>query len=137
SVPNGTGMGRAFKINYLISRQFTIIERKGKTIARVGFAISVITLAEYLVGAYKSTSPEKNIHNFENFLNSNDIPVIEIDSNIAYCYAQNLSHLEQRGQKNSGFDMLIAATAISKKLILISDDKAFTRIKELEIITGV
>ena len=106
-------------------------------IARVGFAISVITLAEYLVGCYKSTSPEKNIQNFENFLNSNDIPIIEIDSNIAYCYAQNLSKLEQIGQKISGFDMLIAASAISKKLILVSNDRAFTRIKELKTITGV
>ena len=106
-------------------------------IAQEGFVISVITLAEYLVGAYKSTSPEKNIQNFENFLNSNDIPVIEIDQNIAYSYAQNMSTLEQKGQKISGFDMLIAATAISTKLVLISGDKAFERIKELKTITGV
>ncbi len=104
-------------------------------IAQEGFVISVITLAEYLVGAYKSNNPEKNIQNFENFLNSNDISVIEIDSNIAYTYAQNMSTLEQKGRKISGFDMLIAASAISKKLILVSGDRAFIRIKELKTIT--
>ena len=103
-------------------------------IAQEGFVISVITLAEYLVGCYKSTRPEKNIQNFENFLNSNDISVIEIDSNTAYTYAQKMSTLEQKGQKISGFDMLIAATAISNKLILVSGDKAFERIKSLETI---
>ena len=103
-------------------------------IASEGFAISVITLAEYLVGAYKSQNPVKNISNFESFLNTNNIPVINIDQNIAYTYAQNMSTLEQKGQKISGFDMLIAACAITNKLILISGDKAFERIKELETI---
>lgn len=104
-------------------------------IAKEGFAISAVTFAEYLVGCYKSTNPEKNIDNFENFLNSNNIPIIEIDLKIAYCYAKKLAHLEQTGQKISGFDMLIAATAITNKLILVSSDRAFERIKELETIS--
>ena len=102
--------------------------------AKDGFALNVITVAEYLVGAHKSTSPLKNIQNFEDFLKSNDIPIIDINSNIAYEYAHQLSVLEQQGQKIAGFDMLIAASAITHKLILISNDKAFGRIKDLKIL---
>lgn len=104
-------------------------------IAPKGFAISVITLAEYLVGAYKTTNPKKNVETFEKFIQSNKIPILAIDQNTAITYAKNMAKLEAEGRKLHGFDMLIAATALANDLILISDDKVFQRMKNLKLMS--
>lgn len=104
-------------------------------IAPKGFAISAITLAEYLVGAYKSTNPKKNAQVFEDFLQKNNIPILVIDQTTAITYAQNMAKLEAEGRKLHVFDMLIAATALANDLILISDDKVFQRMKNLKLMS--
>lgn len=98
------------------------------------FAISVITFAEYLLGAYKTANYKANIDLFEKFISQNQIQVINIDQEIADVYAAESANLEKSGSKLSGFDMLIAATAISHKLTLVSGDKAFKRLKDLQLI---
>lgn len=105
------------------------------TIAEEELVISIITFAEYLVEAYKSDNSQKNIENFEKFIDQNKIQIIPITTLVAYKYAKIMAALEKKGQKIHGFDMLIAATAIVNDAILVTDDHAFLRIKELKVMS--
>lgn len=99
---------------------------------REGSAISVITIAEYLRGAYQSENPKKNIKAFQEFLSAAQIGILPIDVSAATQYAKFQANFEKRGKRMPHFDLLIASTAVTHNLTLISADKAFTRIRGLK-----
>lgn len=99
-----------------------------------GIAISVITTAEYLSGAYQSTNPKKNTELFQDFLVTTRIVILPIDVKIATQYAKFQAEFERKGGRIPHFDLLIASTAIVHDLILVSSDKVFARISELKVI---
>lgn len=99
-----------------------------------GIAISVITVAEVVQGAYKSERPKENIEAFEKFLADNEIPILEIDRDTAYIYGQKQGPLLKIGRRISGFDMLIAATCLKHSLELVTDNiQHFKRIEGIQL----
>lgn len=106
---------------------------KLQSIEKEKLSVSVITSAEIYHGAHRTSLPQKHINDFESFLREFSISVITINQAIAKQYGTLLASLEVKGGKLSGFDVLIAATALEYNLVLISRDNALKRVEQLKI----
>lgn len=99
--------------------------------------ISVITLAELEIGfLYLNNERQKKAREklFE-LIKSGVLEVFEITSKIALEYADLQAKLIKVGKPISGFDGLVAATAIFYNATLLTSDSGFNRIKNLNIAT--
>jgi tRNA(fMet)-specific endonuclease VapC len=93
-------------------------------------AVSVITEAELRTGAAKSSSATKTLHLVENFLRP--LAILEFTSSDAATYAQVRAKLERAGTPIGPLDTLIAAQAVSRKLVLVSNnEREFRRVPGL------
>lgn len=93
--------------------------------------ISVITAAELWYGVEKSAAREKNQTALEAFLLPLDIVPFDTDASI--CYGQIRAYLEKSGMVIGPLDMLIAAQAVCRKILLVTNNmREFKRIPKLE-----
>jgi tRNA(fMet)-specific endonuclease VapC len=100
--------------------------------SREDIAISVITEAELRTGAAKSTSGVKTLRLVENFLRP--LGILEFTSNDAASYAQVRAKLERAGTPIGSLDTLIAAQAVARKLVLVSNNQSeFSRVAGLRL----
>lgn len=100
--------------------------------SRDDVAVSVITEAELRTGAAKSTSAAKTLRLIENFLRP--LAVVEFNSADAASYAQVRSRLERAGTPIGPLDTLIAAQAVARKLVLVSNnEREFGRVANLRV----
>ena len=100
--------------------------------SREEIAVSVITEAELRTGAAKSTSAAKTLRLLENFLRP--LNLVEFNSNDAASYAQVRSKLERAGTPIGPLDTLIAAQAVGRKLVLVSNnEREFGRVAGLRV----
>ena len=94
--------------------------------------ISTITIAELEYGVYRSQKPDQNRIALLEFL----VPfqIFDFDQLAASSYGQIRKALEMKGKPIGPMDLLIASIAISRSLILVTNnEKEFKQIKELEI----
>lgn len=82
-------------------------------------AISEITLAELIFGAESCSNPKKNYKLINKF--SERVKILPI-FNALNIYAKEKVRLRKKGEMISDFDMLIAATAISNDLIMVTEN---------------
>lgn len=95
-------------------------------------AVSVITEAELRTGAAKSSSPTKTMRLVENFLRP--LAILEFTSNDAHWYPQVRAKLERAGTPVGSLDTLIAAQAVARTVVLISNNvREFRRVSGLHI----
>lgn len=88
--------------------------------------------AELLVGAEKSSQPNRVLQQIETLLEAHEI--IEITDDLAEHYARTRAILERRGVIIGGNDLWIAATALAHGATLVSANTGeFTRIPGLAI----
>lgn len=128
-------------VKYLLDTNLIIdfLKAKPETINKLsplfaeGMAISIITAAEYLQGIFQVEDNQHALKLFLEFLNQAKIEVLNIDWEIAEVYAKLQAKAEQIGRRLPSFDLLIASTALVYNLTLISDDKIFTKIKNLKL----
>jgi tRNA(fMet)-specific endonuclease VapC len=100
--------------------------------SRSEVAISVITEAELRTGAAKSEARTKTWRLIENFLRPIDI--VEFTSDDAVAYAGVRAKLERSGTPIGLLDTLIAAQAVARKLVLVSNnEREFGRVAGLHI----
>ena len=100
--------------------------------SREDIAISVITEAELRTGAAKSTSGVTTLRLVENFLRP--LGVLEFTSNDAASYAQVRAKFERVGTPVGPLDTLIAAQAVARKLVLVSNNQSeFSRVAGLRL----
>ena len=100
--------------------------------SRADVAVSVITEAELRTGAAKSSAPVRTAHLLENFLGP--LAVVEFTSADATAYAHLRAKLERAGTPIGPLDTLIAAQAVSSKLVLVSNNEGeFGRIPGLRL----
>jgi tRNA(fMet)-specific endonuclease VapC len=95
-------------------------------------AISTITIAELQYGVSRSQFADRNRIALLEFL----VPfiIIDFDQSAAAVYGIIRASLEKRGTPVGPMDLLIAAQALSEKLILITNnEKEFRRIEGLKI----
>ncbi len=95
-------------------------------------AISVITLAELLHGAEKSSRPAANLAVVEDFISR--LEVLPYTAKAAQHYGQIRATLERMGQPIGANDLHIAAHARSEGLTLVTNNVGeFSRVPALQI----
>ena len=95
-------------------------------------AIPLTTYAELLVGAEKSSQPERVLQQIELLLEAHEI--VEITEEVAEHYARIRADLEKRGVTIGGNDLWIAATALAHGAILVTNNTGeFSRVPGLAI----
>jgi len=116
---------------YALKQNAAVLERMLSR-SRADVAVSVITEAELRTGAAKSSSPVKTMRLVENFLRP--LTVVEFTSSDALSYSNVRAKLDRAGTPIGPFDTLIAAQAIGRKLILVSNnEREFGRVSGLRL----
>lgn len=117
---------------YIINKRPESVYKKFKKVNLENISISSITDFELRYGVEKSQKLEKNVQILEEFLGYlNILPFDTSDSMIA---AAIRNRLEKKGKMIGPYDILIASQAISRDLVLVTNnEKEFKRIKELKI----
>ena len=97
-----------------------------------GAAISIITYGEVLDGFLHSSHPAQNVSVWERFVAPFEI--FDVTRDVAEIWAQIRGDLRQSGQRLVDNDLLIAATAITHDLTLLTRNRRhFARIAALRI----
>ena len=95
-------------------------------------AIPLTTYAELLVGAEKSSQPERVLRQIELLLEAHEI--VELTEEVAEHYARLRAELETRGAVIGGIDLWIAATALAHGATLVTNNTGeFSRVPGLVI----
>jgi tRNA(fMet)-specific endonuclease VapC len=127
-------------VNYLLDTNICVyaIKRVAGVLERLQasspdeFGISAVTVAELWFGAAKSTRPKSTRASVDAFLSPFEILPFGIDA--AADYADIRRDLEKRGRPIGERDLLIAATAKSRKLTVVTHNvREFTRVPDLKV----
>jgi len=119
---------------YLINKKFEyLIDRVEKNgIENIG--ISSITIAELEYGIAKSSSPHKEENRVALLEFLLPFKFIDFNQNDAYEYGRIRNDLQSQGKTIGNMDILIGSQAVSRELILVTNNvKEFKRIENLEI----
>ena len=127
-------------MSYLIDTDIIIHSLKGNAsvqrhiseTASVPKAMSVVTYCELLYGAKRSAHPEKNASTIYRL--AEIFPIIGISRSIMESFADLKLSLEKQGRKLEDMDLLIASTALTLNLTLVTNNtKHYQRIKGLNL----
>jgi tRNA(fMet)-specific endonuclease VapC len=127
-------------MNYLIDTDIIIYSLNNNEYVNKNFlekrtspkSLSVITYGELIYGARKSKFIEKNLAKIHRLLEV--FPIIDLSSSIMDTFGELKANLELSGQIIDDMDLLIASTALTHNLILVTNNvKHFKRINGLEI----
>ena len=119
---------------YLINKKFEYLMDRVEKHGIENIGISSITIAEleYGIAKSKSTNREENRVALLEFL----LPFkfIDFNQNDAYEYGRIRQDLQSKGKIIGNMDILIGSQAVSRELILVTNnDKEFKRIENLKI----
>jgi tRNA(fMet)-specific endonuclease VapC len=128
-------------LKYLLDTNICIyiIKKKPESVIKIfskiklgDVAISAITIAELYFGLAKSSKPNENTIALQEFLQP--LVTLDFNSDDAVVYGRIRAELEANGQMIGAMDLLIAAIALSRELILVTNnEKEFSRIKDLKL----
>ena len=112
-------------------RQVEIIEKfKQFEVGEIG--VSTITVSELYYGIGKSRNLKLNEQRVEEFLSP--LNVLSYDEDAAQVYGTIRIQMEKQGKPIGPLDQLIAAHALSRGLILVTNnEKEFKRVKGLKV----
>ena len=97
-----------------------------------GLCISAITLAELKHGVEKSARPERNELALAQFLTA--LTVVPFDDLAAVEYGKICAELQKQGKPIGTMDMLIAASAVSLDMTLVTNNtREFIRVSGLSL----
>ena len=115
-----------------------IKEREGPLTRRIeahpanALTLSVITMAELLVGIEKSVKREQNLSALEKF--SSPMRILPFSLQAANHYARIRAHLERAGNIIGPMDLLIAAHALAEDATLVTNnEREFQRVPGLVV----
>jgi len=118
-------------VSYVIKGHPMRVRERLMTVPMEQLSISVITEAELLFGVARhpeATRLKLGVHEFLIRMR-----VLPWNSDVARSYADLRAELERRGITMGNLDLMIAAQALAENAILVSNDRAFRRIKQLQI----
>jgi len=127
-------------MNYLIDTDIIIYSFKNYGHVNDNFnkyknspkSISVITYGELIYGARKSKYIEKNLARVYRL--SEIFPTLNVSPSVMEIFGELKSSLERSGKIIDDMDLLIASTALTHNLVLVTNnEKHFNRINGLEI----
>jgi len=117
---------------YIIRRKSQAIRERleARVIGDIG--ISAMTLAELEYGAEKSSQSKRNREALEQFIEA--LEIAPFDRQASLQYGQIRAHLERKGQRIGGIDLLIAAHARSLSVTLVTNSEhEFKRVPGLRV----
>ena len=117
---------------YIINERPITVVQKIKTLKPNQVKISAISVGELEYGIAKSKYKEKNRNALIDFLSA--FVIVPFDDNDAEVFGLIRADLEKRGQLIGPYDMQIAAQAITKRFILVTNNTdEFSRIRKIKI----
>ena len=117
---------------YIMNKRPIGIIHKFKQFEVGEIGVSTITVSELQYGVVKSKNRKLNKQRVEDFLSP--LEIIPYDEIAANTYGDIRNKLEKRGESIGPLDMLIAAHALSRNLVLITNnEKEFKRVKNLKV----
>ena len=100
---------------------------------RIGdIGLSSISFAELQYGAEKSSNPARNLSALSEYITP--LEILEFGEPEAIVYGKLRTYLERHGDTIGAMDMLIAAHALSTRLVLVTNNTGeFGKVPELRI----
>ena len=126
-------------MKYLLDTNILIDHIRGKKeididILKKGAGISIITLGELYYGSQKSSNPQKTLKLIRKLLHDLGLQVQILDEEMVFEFGKIKAELEIKGIRLEDFDLLIAATAKTENLTLVTKNlKHFKRITGLKL----
>ena len=107
------------------------VDRRLVKVAMADLAISAVTEGELRFGAARLPHATR-LHNLiEDFFLR--VAILPWDSNAAQQYGQLRATLEREGQPMGNLDVMIGAHALALDVVLVTNDRAFGRVKRLKV----
>ena len=117
---------------YIMNKRPPDVIRRCKNTDVGMIGISTITISELQYGVSKSRYKERNLNRLEEFLMPFEI--LPYDEKASKYYGEIRSKFEKQGRLIGPLDLLIAAHALSRDLVLVTNnEKEFKRIKSLKV----
>ena len=117
---------------YIMNKRPIEIIRKFKKFEIGEIGVSTITISELQYGVVKSKKSKLNQQRIDEFLSP--LEIIPYDENAANIYGEIRFSLEKSGKPIGPLDLLIAAHALSRNLVLVTNkEKEFHRVKKLKV----
>ena len=117
---------------YIMNNRPVQVIKRCRQCAPGEIGISAVTLSELRYGVSKSTRQKENKIRLDEFMAP--FEVLAYDPEAANVYGDIRFQLEKRGTPIGALDMLIAAQALSRNLILVTNnEKEFRRIRKLKV----
>ena len=117
---------------YIINKHPKSVMKKVYAMNPKEIIISSVSVAELEYGASKSRQRDQNRTALRNFLSPFEI--IPFNTHDAEIYGIIRADLERRGELIGPYDMQLAAQALTRDLILVTNNTAeFNRIKKLKV----
>lgn len=127
-------------MKYLIDTDVLIDGLRGTTevistlqvLAAEGVAVSLISVAELYEGAFHESTPEQRLAEARRFIRG--YTRLDLSDQICEEFGRQRAALRQQGQRIADMDLLIAATAITNDLTLVTRNiRHFGRIPSLTL----
>jgi len=119
---------------YLINKKFEYLIDRVEKYGIENIGISSITIAELEYGIAKSSSPYKEENRVALLEFLLPFKFLDFNQNDAYEYGRIRQDLQSKGTIIGNMDILIGSQAVSRELILVTNnEKEFKRIEGLEI----
>jgi len=117
--------------SYVIKGNIPAVRRRLVKVPMGEVAVSAVTEAELRYGVARLPNATHLRKVVEEFLLR--VAVLPWDSDAARTYGDLRAALERQGQPMGNLDLMIGAHALAMGMVLVTNDKAFTRIKKLKI----
>ena len=117
---------------YIINNRPEYVRAKLKRIDNRAIYLSTISFAELQYGAYKSSKPQNSKQALLDFVKP--LTFLDFTTEDAEAFGAIRAYLEKRGTVIGAYDMQIAAQAMTRNLILITNNsREFRRIPSLKL----
>ena len=117
--------------SYIIKGNIPAVRRRLLKIPMAQIAISTVTEGELRYGGARRVGATRLQTVVDEFLLR--VTILPWDSEAAQQYGQLRATLEREGQLMGSLDTMIGAHALALGLILVTNDRAFARIKKLKV----
>ena len=129
-------------MEYLVDSDWAIdyLHKDNRTVRRLeeylvnGVGLSVVSLAELYDGLADSRNPDADAEAMRLFLEA--VELVSLDDEACRIFGRERARLRQAGTPIGDMDILIGATAISKNLTLLTNNRRhFERLQGLAIVS--
>jgi tRNA(fMet)-specific endonuclease VapC len=117
--------------SYIIKGSIPAVRRRVVQVPMAQLAISAVTEGELRYGAARRPDAARLRTIVDEFLIR--MTILPWDSEAAQHYGQVRAALEREGLPMGNLDMMIAAHALALGAVLVTNDQAFTRIRQLNV----